>query len=209
MAPIYVKSVYSFLSSTITIDDYITFAMKNNYKNLCLCDDNMYGVMEFIKKCQSNSINPIIGVDFNNILLFAKNYDGYINLLHLSKIKSEKEIEISDFKNYNSNLICFIKKDNENITELQNIFNDNYVYSTLKNDKDYFYLHKTLCLNSQDLETIKYLNMLRDNKTVLDNYEFDSDICFINYDDKRYQEFFDKCNLELPNYKLNIPDFCK
>ena len=113
MAPIYVKSVYSFLSSTITIDDYINFAKINKLNNLCLCDDNMYGVMEFIKKCFLNNINPIIGLDINGILLYAKNYSGYVNLLHLEKIKSEREITIDDLKKYSSDLVCFIKYDYE------------------------------------------------------------------------------------------------
>ena len=82
MAPIYVKTVYSFLSSTITIDDLITLAKKNNYQELCICDDNMYGVMEFITKCNSNNIKPIVGVDINDNLLFCKNYNGYKNLMN-------------------------------------------------------------------------------------------------------------------------------
>ena len=36
MAPIYVKTVYSFLSSTITIDDLITLAKKNNYQEMMM-----------------------------------------------------------------------------------------------------------------------------------------------------------------------------
>ena len=39
--PIYLKTVYSFLTSLITIDDLITFAKKNNLNSLCICDDNM------------------------------------------------------------------------------------------------------------------------------------------------------------------------
>ena len=86
--PIYLKTVYSFLSSLITIDDLITFAKENNLKSLCICDDNMYGVMEFIKKCNSNDIKPIVGLDIGNCLLFAKDYLGYQNLMKISTIKT-------------------------------------------------------------------------------------------------------------------------
>ena len=96
MAPIYVKTAYTFLSSTITIDDLIELAKTNNYQELCICDDNMYGVMEFIRKCNKNDIKPIVGVDINGNLLFAKNYNGYKNLMHLSTINSERELEIND-----------------------------------------------------------------------------------------------------------------
>ncbi len=209
MAPIYVKSVYSFLSSTITIDEYISFAKKNNYSNLCLCDDNMYGVMEFIKKCQDNNINPIVGVDFNNLLLFAKNYNGYQNLLHLTRVKSERELGINDYQDYCHNLVCFIDCDNENKDNLIKIYDDYYLYSNNIDNKEYLYLHKTLCLNKEDVDTLKYLNMLRDNKTVLDEYEFNKDIYYLDYNCDEYQEFYNKCHLELPKYALNIPDFCK
>ena len=49
MVPVYVKTVYSFMTSLITIDELISFAKENNYQTLTICDDNMYGVMEFIK----------------------------------------------------------------------------------------------------------------------------------------------------------------
>ena len=64
--PIYLKTVYSFLTSLITIDDLITFAKSNKLDSLCICDDNMYGVMEFIRKCNSNNIKPIVGLDLGN-----------------------------------------------------------------------------------------------------------------------------------------------
>ena len=62
ITPIYVKTVYSFLSSLITIDDLINFSEKHHLKSLCICDDNMYGVMEFIKKTSDKGINPIVGL---------------------------------------------------------------------------------------------------------------------------------------------------
>ena len=197
MAPIYVKTVYSFLSSTITIDDLIELAKSNNYQELCICDDNMYGVMEFIRKCNSNNIKPIVGVDFNDILLFAKNYSGYQNLMHLVTINSEKEIDINDYKEYSKDLVLVYKEEND-ITKL---FKDKYSYEELN-------IKKTLCLDEKDIDTLKYLNMLRDNKTIKDDYEFNNDICFI--DNKNdYKDFFNKFNLSLPEYELNLPDYSK
>jgi len=209
MTPIYVKTVYSFLSSLITIDELISFAKKNNYHELCICDDNMYGVMEFIKKCNLNNIKPIVGLEVSNILLFAKNYKGYINLIKLEKIKNEEEITLDILSKYSSDLISFINNEDKRYEELIKIYNDYYIFSTDINNKEYLYLHKTLCLNKEDIEILKYVNLLRDNKIVSDEYEFNNDICFINYNDSRYQEFYNKCNLLLPKYSINLPDFCK
>ncbi len=209
MAPIYVKSVYSFLSSTITIDEYIDFGKRNNYKYLFLCDDNMYGVMEFIKKCQLNDIVPIIGLDIEKCLLYAINYQGYQNLLKIEKINSEKDITLKNLELYKDNLICFVHEKSNDINDLKKIYNNLYIYSEDIDNKEYLYLHKTLCLNKEDTMILKYLNMLRDNKTVLDEYEFNDDVYYINYDNKKYNEIFSNCSLELPKYSLNIPDFCQ
>ena len=197
MAPIYVKTVYTFLSSLITVDDLINYAKDNNYQELCICDDNMYGVMEFITKCKSNNINPIVGVDFNDFLLFAKNYDGYINLMKLSTIKSEREVTDKDLNKYSDDLVLVYKEE----SDINLIFEDKFSFTELN-------LKKVLCLEKDDIEVLKFLNMLRDNKTLSDDYPFDSDI-LVYKDNNDYKKFFNLFDLELPGYELNIPDFSK
>ena len=190
--PIYLKTVYSFLTSLITIDDLIDFAKTNNLTSLCICDDNMYGVMEFIHKCNDNNIKPIVGLDIGKALLFAKNYQGYQNLMKLATIKSERELELSDLINNSLSLIAFTNEE-----EIKAIFEDNYPNN----------LRKILCLNKEDLEILKYLHMLRDNKTISLEYEFNNDVYYVKEDDNL--EFINKCNLILPKYELNLPDYCK
>lgn len=192
--PIYLKTVYSFLTSLITIDDLIMYAKSNNLTSLCICDNNMYGVMEFIRKCQINDIKPIVGLDIDKALLFAKDYTGYQNLMKLTTIKSEKELDLDILKKYHSSLICIVNEDNE----LKEIYDDYYIYP----------LHKTLCLNEDDLETLKYLHMLRDNKTLDMDYEFNHDVC-VKKESQEIVDVINKCNLILPKYELNLPDYCK
>ena len=203
--PIYLKTVYSFLTSLITIDELISFAKSNKLTSLCICDDNMYGAMEFIKKCQLNSIKPVVGLDIGMCLLYAKNYQGYQNLMKLATIQSEKELNVEDLAKYSDSLICFINENDD--LKIKDIFDDYYIYSL--NDSDNFPLHKTFCLQKNDLETLKYIWMLKDNKTLSDEYLFDSDVCYKEIIDERYDEFINKCNLFLPKYELNIPNYCK
>ena len=188
--PIYLKTVYSFLTSIITIDDLIVFAQNNNLTSLCICDDNMYGVMEFIIKCNKSNIKPIVGLDLERCLLFAKDYKGYQNLLKLTTIKSERELNINDYKKYSGSLIVFT-----NDMDLKDIYEDSFPNN----------LRKILCLNKDDLEILKYLHMLRDNKTLSDDYEFDSDVYFIEEDTNN--QLINKCNLVLPEYKLSLPEY--
>ena len=203
--PIYLKTVYSFLTSLITIDELISFAKLNKLDNLCICDDNMYGVMEFINKCNANNIKPIVGLDIGICLLFAKDYIGYQNLMKLNTLKSEKELNVEDLSKYSSSLVCFINENDD--IKLKDIFDDYYIYSLTNNDN--FPLHKTLCLNKEDLETLKYIHMLRDNKVISDEYNFDNSVYYQEIKDIRYQEFINKCNLVLPSYSLNLPNYCK
>ena len=84
---LYVKTNYSLLSSLISIEQLINHCIKKNIKTIAICDNNMTGVMHFYKECIKNKIKPIIGLELeyqdNDILLYAKNYDGYKNLIKL------------------------------------------------------------------------------------------------------------------------------
>lgn len=219
ITPIYVKTAYSFLSSLITIDDLVKYGLENNLKTLCICDDNMHGVMEFIKKCQSNNIKPVVGLDLGFCLLYAKNYDGYKNLLKIATIKSKEEIKQEDLVNYNTDLICIVPSITSNdISYLNSLFNELYI--GFNSDEDYFlirekykplYLKKTLCLEESDIETLKYLLMLRDNKTLSDDYDFNIDVCVLKNVKEEYVNeinlFLDKCEIDLPKYQLNLPNY--
>ena len=86
--PLYVKSNYSLLSSMLKIDDIISYSVTKKIPYAVISDINMYGVMEFITKCNKNNITPIISlsIKYNNfeIVLFVKNYNGYKSLIKLS-----------------------------------------------------------------------------------------------------------------------------
>ena len=107
--PLFVKTNNSLLSSLIRIDDLIRYAKDNNIKALSITDDNMYGVMEFYKKCKLNDIKPIVGLNVFNLVLYCKNYNGYQNLIKLSTILSEREVTIDDLDNIMSYTDTYLK----------------------------------------------------------------------------------------------------
>lgn len=119
--PLFNKTTYTFLSSLLEVEDLINIALENNLDSIAICDDNMFGVMDFIRCCEKNHIKPIIGLDLKDRLLFAKNYQGYQNLLKLVTIKTERELTKEDFLTYKDNLICIPLKDIDLIYE--DIFN--------------------------------------------------------------------------------------
>ena len=46
------KSNYNLLSSLLKIDDIIDFAKTKKLPSIAITDSNMFGTMEFIKKCE-------------------------------------------------------------------------------------------------------------------------------------------------------------
>ncbi|MEG0994731.1 MAG: PHP domain-containing protein, partial [Bacilli bacterium] len=127
--PLYNKTNYSLLSSLLTIDDLINLAKNKNLLSLGICDNNMFGTMEFINKCTTSNIHPVIGLEMNItntiILGFAKNYEGYQNLLKLSTLMSKNPLTINDLKTYQNNIIFILP--NAHVTT----FND---FSIILND---------------------------------------------------------------------------
>ena len=136
--PLYIKTDYSLLSSLIKIDDLIAYAINNNISSLAITDDNLCGVIEFYNKCLKNNIKPIIGLNLTindyNIILYAKNYNGYLNLLNINTHIEEKTIDINILNKYNENLICIIPYESKKIKEKLNFKNIFYSESNETTD---------------------------------------------------------------------------
>lgn len=60
LVPLKIKTEYSLLKSTIKVDTLITFLKKHNITSCAICDDNLYGVMEFFTKMMTNGLTPIM-----------------------------------------------------------------------------------------------------------------------------------------------------
>jgi len=93
--PFHIHSDYSLLHSSIKIKDLVKKAKEYGFKSLGITElDNMFSAIEFYETCKKAEINPIIGIDAlinrnNNLfrmVLIAKNYEGYKNLMYLSSI---------------------------------------------------------------------------------------------------------------------------
>lgn len=225
---LYVKSNYSLLSSLLTIDDIIDYNIKNNRTNAVICDDNMYGTMEFIKKCNLKKIKPIVGleVSFDNykILLYIKNYQGYLNLIKICTRVNDNSITIDDIIKYKDNLFILVPFDSLNFyLEHKDKFTDIYLgFSNKKEEsealvitKDIVYLKPCLYKSKEDSDYLKYLYLIRDGKTLNDNISYDTlnkelevtDIIntYENIGLLNTLKIVDECNLEFPKPSLLLP----
>ncbi len=128
---LHTHSHYSLLSALPKIDDIVGEAKKMGMEALALTDaGNLYGAIEFYKTCKKKGVKPILGVDFymalrgrkdmqagidnrrTRLVLLAKNYDGYKNLIklvtdsYLEGFYYKPRIDREIIEKYSKDLIC-------------------------------------------------------------------------------------------------------
>lgn len=181
--PLWIKTDYSILSSLIKIDDLISTLKKLNFKSAAICDDNLYGAMEFYTKCIKNDIKPIIGLEVNldyTILLYAKNYKGYQNLCNINTLINENKFSFDELIKYINDLILVLPykyKDKRDIyipytKDLFIGYNNEDEEKKINGNK--VYLNKTLTLKKEDSKYLKYLYKIKDQ-----DYTEGEDVSFI------------------------------
>ena len=149
-----VRSDYSFLSSTIRIDDMISFCTKNNIKQASLIDTNLFGALTFYNACISNNIKPIIGIELNvrfsdvvfPIIFIAKSELGYKNISKLSSLTNKYQQTSIDFKilsMYAQDVALVLSSEDSYLTHLisnNQIFEANEFIDAIKDSFKEYYL---------------------------------------------------------------------
>lgn len=214
--PLNIKTEYSLLKSMIRVKDLIAFAIKNKLSALAIADDNMCGVMEFYDACCKNNIKPIIGLEVSiddlKIVLYAKNYNGYKNLLKITS----NEIDYSFLEKHAKDLICIVPFESRSIYEkLSKIYED--IFISFKNEEEKYlikednklYMHQVLYLEAGDAEYIKYLYAIKDN--LKEPLELDLSNMFLDFNSDLFNEnnqyVSDNCNLKMEYAENLLPVF--
>ena len=212
---LYVKSYYSLLSSLLSVDDIIDLNIRNGNNYAVICDNTMYGTMEFIKKCKQKGIKPVIGLELviedKVILCYAKDYDGYLNLVKLSTKANTSKVELTDINTYKESLIFVIPYSNRELLEL---ITTPLVYLGYKDEQEknkaleitkrVVFLKECLYKEKKDANYLKYLYLIRDGKSIYDEVSYDLlDKEFIN--DRTCLEIVRDCNVTFPKASLLLP----
>ena len=182
---LYIKTNYSLLSSLVSIDSLIDYAKSNNLRALAICDDDLTSTKAFYNKCIENSIKPIIGLEVNvddfTLLLYATNYEGYKSLIKLSTIKSERSVSLNDLNSNCEKLLCIIPFNSIGLYyDIKNYYSDIYIGISNKDEEKKVldkrlkpvFINKILYLEKKQSKYLKYLFMIRDSKTILDDITF-------------------------------------
>ncbi len=117
-----VRSAYSLLNGTMSVQRLVNQAKKLGYKAIALSDVNsMHGVMEFVFACKKVDINPLIGLEIKvsfqdyqfPLLCIAKNDKGYKSLLNLSSLMNTgyKSIDLSLLTAYQNDVFFILYSD--------------------------------------------------------------------------------------------------
>ena len=222
--PLHIKTHYELLSSLIKIEDLINFAQKNKVTALGITDSNMFGCMEFINSCKRNNIKPIVGITIEienlKMILYAMNYDGYINLLNIVSIKNTETLTKEELKKHKENIIC-VTNDYDNYLEYKEIYEVIYLsYKTQEEKKSALltsdkvvYMKESLYIDSLDKEYLIYLKMIKDGKTIdsFKEYNFDNHLNkdIEEIDALKTYEFANLINIELPIFHFKLPEYCE
>ncbi|MBQ1307553.1 MAG: PHP domain-containing protein, partial [Erysipelotrichaceae bacterium] len=126
--PLYIRSVYSLLSSMCTIDGIVSYGKKYGYTHLGLVDRNVLaGAMSFKKACEKAEIHPVYGLEFeiriedrtHVAILYAKNDAGFENLMKLSShicTGEDRIIDIETLNRYRGECILVLLSDDMPLT---------------------------------------------------------------------------------------------
>lgn len=215
--PLYIKTDYSLLTSLIKIDDLIEFSKKNNIKSLSITDDNLCGVIEFYNKCVINNIKPIIGLELNikdvNLVMYAKNYNGYLNLIKIMSLKDENTLTLDNLNENLKDIILIIPFKYQNLinkfkcSDIFIGFKTKEEEQSLGNNK--IYLNETLYLKKEDYKYLKYLIAIKDDSELIDAYtdnylKLETEL---EFDLTNNYKIYDICNVELEFNQKLIPKF--
>lgn len=156
-----VHSYYSLLSSSLSIDKIIDFAIANNQEYVCMVDKNvMYGAFEFYKKSINNNLKPVIGIEFeysnSKFIALAKNNFGYHLLIKLSSwLMQAIEFDFNELDNEN---IFLIKIDGE--------YNCNFAnyYVNGGNEYNSIACHEVCYYDENDYLTFNVLNSIKNEQ---------------------------------------------
>ncbi|PZW00598.1 DNA polymerase III subunit alpha [Metamycoplasma auris] len=231
---LHLNTTYSFLQSTITVDEAISKALENNVEYLVFSEKNhFFSLGEANLKCIKNNLKPIFGLDVflqvNNkefrYNLFAKNKEAFYNLKLISYLLlSGRKFSVDEIlENYldiilveNPHLSYFketkIEIENKNYyigIEFDEL--DSYLDSIDQN-KNILIFNNFNILSLDDYSIIELLNKMSNRNSDLNlgnsfNFQFDSSLEIINRLFLRTNEFIKSLYFPLEKKEYLLPKF--
>src|SRR5690625_2456243 len=139
---LHVRSGYSLMESTITIEKLVKKASDLQFTSLALTDEHvLYGAIEFYQTCLKYDIKPLIGMTVtihddsyeDSCILLAKNNEGFKELTDIStylNVEQAKSVDIEKLRPLTSNLVCILRPSDGQVSNLirEQRFDEAYTY---------------------------------------------------------------------------------
>ena len=172
------KTVYSFMESMVSIKRYVSLGKEYGYSSLGIMDeDNLYGAYYFIKECQKQGMQPLLGLEMTvhhkeevlNLRFVALSNLGYRNLMKISSRKMTGKKEWADFSSYLED-ICVIVPYYPEVDSLD-LGHDYYIgvypdTPQLNVSHPLLPLYRVNSFESEDLEALQMLKAIKENVTL-------------------------------------------
>lgn len=172
------KTVYSFMESMISIRKYVDQGKAYGYSALGIMDiDNLYGAYYFIKECQKQGIQPLLGLEMTvhhkeeliNLRFLALSNHGYRNLMKLSSQKMTGKKEWTDFSSYLEDICVIVPYySGMNGLDLEHDYYIGVYPDTAQSNfsRPILPLYRVNSFESEDLETLQMLKAIKENVTL-------------------------------------------
>lgn len=175
LAQLDTKTVYTFMDSMVTIDQYVARAKEMGYTHLGIMDrDNLYGAYSFMEACLRSGIQPVIGCQTDlevagvvvSMCFIALNSQGYRNLMKLSTTKMLGQKDFEQFRQYLEGVQLVIPyfEGIENVDcgveYMVGIYPDTPVQ---KFSRSILPLHTVRYFEAKQVEALQVLHAIRDN----------------------------------------------
>ena len=163
-----VRSGYTFMHSTVKINQLVKKAKLDGMTAIALTDRNvLHGALEFYQACQRENIKPIIGMEttiivneqLNDVILLAKNNQGYQSLLKLSTIiqtNEEKKLQLTDLSEHLKECHLILPIETTQLKELLEANNQEAIKEFLQ----VWPGHRLIGINRYQLERIELISNL-------------------------------------------------
>ena len=166
------------MESMISIQKYVDQGKAYGYSALGIMDiDNLYGAYYFIKECQKQGIQPLLGLEVTvhhkaeliNLRFLALSNHGYRNLMKLSSQKMTGKKEWTDFSPYLED-VCVIVPYYSGMNDLD-LGHDYYIGVYPDTPQSNFShpilpLYRVNSFEAEDLETLQMLKAIKENVTL-------------------------------------------
>ncbi len=164
----YVQSAYSMLNNTMQLEALMKELKSKGYDFIALSDDQLYGAYQLFKLAKMYQIKPILGLKIEVVedlyqttfLAYAKDEQGYQNLLRLAYLKSIRTIDLELLKKQQQGLIIMSAGHDSIIDKHLSIDSIDQAYSDARLFKmsfDDFYLGMSLDTFDQEMKVAPQL----------------------------------------------------